>query len=95
MEGQSGREQQRQLELLERQQTALRELVKRRVKVESQLESCLLAIQNMRFDLLRLRSAGVNAVIDDLTMATQQARALALDVDAAISAAREVREILR
>jgi serine/threonine-protein kinase len=85
----------RQLDLLERQRVSLGELVGRRDKVESQLESCLLALQNLRFDLLRLRSAGVAAVLDDLTHATQQARALAVDVDAVISAAREVRETLR
>jgi len=85
----------RQLGLLERQRESLQELLGRREQVESQLESCLLALQNLRFDLLRLRSAGVAAVLDDLTHATQQARALAYDVDAAISAAREIREALR
>ena len=53
-----------------------------------------LPMQNMRFDLLRLRSAGVGAVVNDLTQATQQARALSRDVDHAIAAASEVREAL-
>jgi serine/threonine-protein kinase len=51
-------------------------------------------MQNLRFDLLRLRSAGVGAVIGDLTQATQQARALSRDVDMAIAAASEVREAI-
>src|SRR2546425_7700310 len=51
-------------------------------------------MQNVRFDLLRLRSAGVAAVLDDLTQATQQARALSRDVDHAIAAAGEIREAL-
>jgi len=84
----------RRLELLQRQRDSLEELKNRRETVESQFESCLLAIQNVRFDLLRLRSAGVEAVITDLTSATQQARALRLDVEVAIDAAGEIREAL-
>ena len=63
--------------------------------MEAQFESCVLAMQNVRFDLLRLRSAGVSAALDDLTSATQQARALSADVAAAISAAGEIKEMLR
>jgi serine/threonine-protein kinase len=87
-------ERDRQLGLLERQRQALHDLLARRRTVEEQLESCLLAMQNVRFDLLRLRSAGINAVLGDLTQATQQARALSRDVDHAIAAAGEVREAL-
>jgi len=89
-----GGEHDRKIALLERQRDSLAELVKRRGAVESQFESCALAVQNMRFDLLRLRSAGVAAVINDLTSATQQARALRIDVEAAIGAAGEIREAL-
>ena len=53
----------------------------------------MLAMQNVRFDLLRLRSAGVADALGDLTQATQQARALSRDVDAAIVAAGEIRRI--
>jgi serine/threonine protein kinase len=84
----------RRISLLERQRDSLTELVKRREGVESQFESCVLAVQNMRFDLLRLRSAGVSAVLSDLTSATQQARALRIDVEAALGAAGEIREAL-
>jgi len=84
----------RRLDLLQRQRDSLVELKERRETVESQFESCLLAVQNIRFDLLRLRSAGVDAVLSDLTSATQQARALRLDVEVAIDAAGEIREAL-
>jgi serine/threonine-protein kinase len=84
----------RRLDLLQRQREALAELVERRARVEAQFESCVLAIQNVRFDLLRLRSAGVAAVLDDLTSATQQARALQIDVEAAIDAAGEIKQAL-
>jgi hypothetical protein len=84
----------RRIALLQRQRDSLEELKSRRETVESQFESCLLAIQNVRFDLLRLRSAGIDAVLSDLTSATQQARALRLDVEVAIDAAGEIREAL-
>jgi serine/threonine-protein kinase len=84
----------RRIELLERQREALKELTDRRHALEAQFESCLLAVQNVRFDLLRLRSAGVSAVLDDLTSATQAARSLGEDVEAAIDAAGEIRKEL-
>jgi len=89
-----GAERERQLGLLARQRQTLTDLVTRRQLIEDQVESCVLAMQNVRFDLLRLRSAGVAAVLDDLTQATQQARALSRDVDHAIAAAGEIREAL-
>src|SRR5881409_35433 len=84
----------RELDLLERQRQTLTDLLTRRQLIEDQIESCVLAMQTVRFDLLRLRSAGVAAVLDDLTHATQQARALSRDVDHAIAAAGEIREAL-
>src|SRR5712692_2720391 len=89
-----GTERERQLSLLERQRQALSDLLTRRKRVEEQIDSCVLAMQNVRFDLLRLRSAGVAAVLSDLTNATQQARALSRDVDHAIAAAGEIRDVL-
>jgi len=90
-----GIERERQLSLLERQKQALSDLLTRRRRVEEQIESCVMAMQNVRFDLLRLRSAGVAAVLSDLTNATQQARALSRDVDHAIAAAGEIEDIMR
>ncbi|HEX4599908.1 MAG TPA: protein kinase [Gemmatimonadales bacterium] len=87
-------ERERQVDLLERQRRTLADLLTRRQLIEDQIESCVLAMQNVRFDLLRLRSAGVAAVLDDLTHATQHARALSADVDHAIAAAGEIREAL-
>jgi eukaryotic-like serine/threonine-protein kinase len=84
----------RRVDLLRRQHATLKELLERRGGLESQFESCVLAVQNMRFDLLRLRSAGVSSVLDELTSATQAARALSYDVEAAIEAASEIRKEL-
>ncbi|HEU5039289.1 MAG TPA: protein kinase [Gemmatimonadales bacterium] len=85
----------RRLNLLERQRQTISDLRGRRGQVASHLESCVLAMQNVRFDLLRLRSAGVAAVLTDLTQATQQAKALSRDVDNAIAAAGEIREAMK
>jgi serine/threonine-protein kinase len=90
-----GGESDRRLDLLRRQRATVIELVERRQRVSRHLESCVLAVQNVRFDLLRLRSAGVQAVLGDLTSATQEARALQIDVEAAMDAAGEIREALR
>jgi serine/threonine-protein kinase len=91
--GESG-ERERQLSLLQRQRQALADLVTRRQLIEDQIQSCVIAMQNVRFDLLRLRSAGVAAVLDDLTHATQQARVLSREVDHAIAAAGEIKAAL-
>jgi serine/threonine protein kinase len=85
----------RRLGLLQRQRQTISDLRGRRSQVASHLESCVLAMQNVRFDLLRLRSAGVAAVLGDLTQATQQAKALSRDVDNVIAAAGEIREVMK
>jgi serine/threonine protein kinase len=85
----------RRLNLLQRQRQSISDLRGRRSQVASHLESCVLAMQNVRFDLLRLRSAGVAAVLGDLTQATQQARSLSRDVDNVIAAAGEIREVMK
>ncbi|HEY7614116.1 MAG TPA: protein kinase [Gemmatimonadales bacterium] len=85
----------RRLNLLQRQRQTIIDLQGRRAQVAGHLESCVLAMQNVRFDLLRLRSAGVAAVLGDLTQATQQAKALSRDVDNAIAAAGEIREAMK
>ncbi|HMH82402.1 MAG TPA: serine/threonine-protein kinase [Gemmatimonadales bacterium] len=87
-------ERERQVGLLERQRRAITDLLTRHQLVADQLESCVLAMQNVRFDLLRLRSAGVAVALDDLTRATQQARALSREVDHVIAAAGEIKEAL-
>jgi hypothetical protein len=85
----------RRVALLEKQKQTILDLQGRRAQVAGHLESCVLAMQNVRFDLLRLRSAGVGAVLGDLTNATQQAKALSRDVDHAIAAAGEIREAMK
>jgi hypothetical protein len=84
----------RRVNLLTRQRKTLEDLRSRREQLASQLESCILAMQNVRFDLLRLRSSDATAALGDLSTATRQARALSRDVDNAIEAASEIRAAL-
>jgi serine/threonine-protein kinase len=93
-EAPASEERDRRITLLEKQLQTATDLSSRRQAIADRVESSVLAMQNLRFDLLRLRSAGVGAVIGDLTQATQQARALSRDVDMAIAAASEVREAI-
>jgi serine/threonine-protein kinase len=81
----------RKLALLERQHSTMSDLLQRRETLNTQLESAALLLQNMRFDLLALGSAGVQSTINDMSSATQEARALSRDIQIALEAAREVR----
>ncbi|MGE0439559.1 MAG: protein kinase [Gemmatimonadales bacterium] len=85
-------ERDRQFRLLEQQFRTASELSNRRQAIADRLESSVLAMQNVRFDLIRVRSAGVGGVVGDLTQATQAARALSRDVDHLIAAASEIKE---
>lgn len=84
----------RRLGLLESKKKKMMELKSRREQVEAHMDSCILAMQNVRFDLLRLRSADAGSALGDLTQVTQQARALSRDVDVALEAASEIKEAL-
>ena len=84
----------RRLSLLESKKRKMLELQERRDTVARHMDSCILAMQNVRFDLLRLRSADAGQAMGDLTQATMQARALSKEVDYAISAANEVRDAM-
>ncbi len=77
--------------LLERQRATMGDLMKRRDALRTQLESASLMLQNLRLDLLALRSAGVQSVIDDVSSATQEARAVSRDIARALDAAKEIR----
>jgi serine/threonine-protein kinase len=86
-----GKERTQRLELLQRQRATLNDLVGRRETLLTQLESASLMLQNMRLDLIALRSAGVQSAIDDVLNATQEARALSRDIAHVLDAARQVR----
>jgi len=87
----ASRERDQRLELLERQRSTLRDLLARHETLRTQLESASLMLQNMRLDLIALRSAGVQSAMDDVLTATQEARALSRDIAHVLDAARQVR----
>lgn len=83
----------RRLSLLTRQRASLQELVDRRSAMQRQLENASLALRSLRFDMVKLRTLGVGSAISDVTSATQEARALSLDIGRALEAADEVRKL--
>jgi len=87
-------ERERQMALLERQKKTVADLESRRGQVARHLDSCVLAMQNLRLDLLKLKSSNVAEVMGDITQATQAARALSRNVDNAIAAAGEINEAM-
>jgi hypothetical protein len=92
-EGPTAIDHERRLSLLTRQRATLADLAERRSKVARQLESAGLALENLRLDLLKLRSSGVQAAIHDVQSATQEARALSREIGHVLDAAEEVRRI--
>jgi serine/threonine protein kinase len=86
-------EQERRIALLERQRTTIAELVQRRQVLAGQMESALLALQNLRLDLLKLHSSGLGSAMSDVTSATQEARAISRDIGHAVDAVGEVRRL--
>jgi len=82
----------KKLVLLRRQRETLDDLRGRRDTLSSQLDSASLMLQNIRLDLIALRAAGVQSSIDDVSTATQEARALSRDIGHVLEAAKQVRE---
>ncbi|HEX8942800.1 MAG TPA: protein kinase [Gemmatimonadaceae bacterium] len=85
-------ERERRLSLLQRQRSSLRDLLERRQSLANQLESAGLMLQNLKLDLLKLRSSGIGSAIEDVTSATQQARALSRDIGHVIEAADDLKK---
>jgi serine/threonine-protein kinase len=83
----------RRLALLKRQRRTLLGLAQKRDATQAKLERCTLTLQNMRFDLVRLRAGSISA--DHLTTMTEKARELGQEVDAVVYAADEVRSAAR
>jgi serine/threonine protein kinase len=86
-------ERERRLSLLQRQRSSLHELLTRRQSLANQLESAGLMLQNLKLDLLKLRSSGVGSAIEDVTSATQEARALSREIGLLVEASDELKKI--
>jgi hypothetical protein len=83
----------RRLSLLKRQLVSMTELGSRRARLTGQLDSAGLALQNLKYDLLKLRSSGVQSAIGDVNSATVEARALSREIGHVLEAADELRKI--
>jgi serine/threonine-protein kinase len=79
--------------LLRRQRATLQDLADRRATLSAQLENAGIVLRNIRLDLVRLRSAGVQSAIDDVATATQEARALSREIAHVLNAAEELKSI--
>ncbi len=85
--------QERRLALLKRKRAAIEELAQRRATLGSQLDNAELALDNLRFDLIKLRSSGLQSALSDVSSATQEARALSRELGMVLEAAEEVRKL--
>jgi serine/threonine protein kinase len=79
--------------LLQRQRDSLHDLLERRRALANQLESACLMLQNLKLDLLKLRSSGIGAAIEDPTGATQEARALSREIGNLVEASDDLRKL--
>ena len=86
-------ERERRLSLLERQRSTLHDLMERRTALLSQLESASLALENLKLDLVRFRSAGVSSALEDVTSATREARAVSRDIGHLLDAQDELKKL--
>jgi len=86
-------ERERRLSLLVRQRTSLHELLERRRSLANQLESSGLMLQNLKLDLLKLRSSGIGSSIEDASSATQEARALSREIGLLVQASDELKNL--
>ncbi|HET7563533.1 MAG TPA: protein kinase [Gemmatimonadaceae bacterium] len=85
LETKASEERVRKLAQLKRQRRALVDGERRRQDMSAKLESCVLALQNMRYDVLRLRAGGIASASERITVLTDRARSLAENVDAAVA----------
>jgi serine/threonine-protein kinase len=89
----SSTEELREIALLRRQRVSLEHLARQRTTLARQIEQGLLALGNLRLDLLKLRASGLEAGLADVSSATQEARALSRDIGVALEAVSEVKAI--
>ena len=91
--GQVSAEQERRVRLLKRQRETLSGLLESRDKLSEQYESAGLLLQNLKLDLIRMRSSGLQSGISNVNSATQEARALSKEISYVLAAAAELRDI--
>ena len=66
----------RRLAMLRRQRRALVEIVRKKKEAQEKLDHCRQLLREMRLELVRFRTGGLNAQPTGLTMVTQQAQSV-------------------
>ena len=83
----------RRLAFLERQRATLVDLGERRAALARQIDSAGLALGNLRLDLIKVRSTGLQSALADVSTATQEARALSREIGTVLEAVAEVKNL--
>jgi len=81
----------RRLTILRRKLISLRGLLKKRESQGARFENCVLALENMRYDVLKLKTGGQS--FQQVTQLAERAMALAEEVDNAVYVAEEMRKL--
>jgi serine/threonine-protein kinase len=81
----------RRLTILKRKRQALGDLRKRRESQGARFENCVLALENMRYDVLKLKTGGQS--FQQVTQLAERAMSLAEEVDNAVYVAEEMRKL--
>jgi serine/threonine protein kinase len=81
----------RRLAHLKRQRRAIADLEGRRERSRERLESCLLALENLRLDVIKLKAG--SQTLQQITLVAERARELASEVDNAMYVADEMAKL--
>jgi serine/threonine-protein kinase len=91
LEVRASEERVRRLAYLKRQRRAIADLSAKREQTKEKLENCLLHLQNMRFDVMKLKAGG--QTLQHITQVAEKAMAVARDVDNAVYVADEMAKL--
>jgi len=81
----------RRLAILKRKRSSLRDLRKKHESQSARFENCVLALENMRYDVLKLKTGGQS--FQQVTQLAERAMSLAQEVDNAVYVAEEMRKL--
>jgi len=81
----------RRLASLRKKRLSLRGLREKREKNAARFENCVLALENMRYDVLKLKTGGQS--FQQVTQLAERAMSLAQEVDNAVYVAEEMRKL--
>jgi serine/threonine-protein kinase len=86
-------EAERRLALLKRQRASLVELEENRASLAQQLDNAVLLLGNLRLDMVKMRTSGLQSNLSDVSSATQEVRALSREIGLMLEAAEEVKSV--